>query len=118
MFLWKKQSVQSLQPLLLRLCEKVVAIFYLHCSASLCAFKSFASHHTEKCKRTNRAQKCVRSTNIGIRMMAGIFIVMSATIACVFFNKRKESIWLLCIGILLSWIMLWYHATNTLNINW
>jgi hypothetical protein len=51
-------------------------------------------------------------------MMAAIFIVMSGAIASVFFNKRNLSITLLILGIVLCWIMLWAHATDTLKINW
>lgn len=50
-------------------------------------------------------------------MMAGLFLIMTASVASVFFGKRGLSITLLLIGIILSCALFWHHVTDDVNIN-
>ncbi len=49
--------------------------------------------------------------------MAGIFAVFALSICAVFGNQRALALSLLAIGLVLSLLMLWYHATDMLQIN-
>ncbi|NGX61303.1 MAG: hypothetical protein K940chlam9_00786 [Chlamydiae bacterium] len=51
-------------------------------------------------------------------MMAGLFTLMSIILGSIYFQKRKLAFVLLLVTIGLCWLMLYYHATSTLQINW
>jgi hypothetical protein len=51
-------------------------------------------------------------------MMAGLFLLLSLAIFFLFMNKKKWGIAILFSVLILSMLMLWYHATDTLKINW
>jgi Family of unknown function (DUF5993) len=51
-------------------------------------------------------------------MMAALFLLMTLIIGGVYSGKRSFGIVLLLITLGLCWTMLWYHATDTLKINW
>jgi hypothetical protein len=51
-------------------------------------------------------------------MMAGLFFLFSLAITSIIGNRRGTAIALLSIGILLSLLMFWHHATDVLKINW
>lgn len=50
--------------------------------------------------------------------MAFIFLVFTAAVAAIFFERRNVGMILIVAGIVLSFLMLWHHATDTLKINW
>lgn len=50
--------------------------------------------------------------------MAGLFAVLSLAMAAVLFKQRVLAIVIVSIGILLSLLMFWHHATDILKINW
>lgn len=50
-------------------------------------------------------------------MMAALFLVFSLAILLVITGQRKPAMVMVAIGILLSALMLWHHATDYLKIN-
>jgi len=51
-------------------------------------------------------------------MMAGPFLIGTLAIVSIFFKKRILAITLLLLAVALCWILLGYHATDVLYINW
>lgn len=50
-------------------------------------------------------------------MMAALFLLFNLSMISIYFNRRLWAMWLIVIGILLSFLMLWHHATSVLQIN-
>lgn len=50
--------------------------------------------------------------------MAGIFLVFLLAIIFCLFNKRLLAMSTLALGLCLTLLMFWYHATDVLKINW
>lgn len=50
--------------------------------------------------------------------MAGLFALFTAAFVTIYYGKRRAAIALIVIALVLSLVMLWHHATNTLQINW
>jgi hypothetical protein len=50
--------------------------------------------------------------------MAALFLLMACVVTVAFFGKRFFAITLLLITLGFCWLMLWYHATDALKINW
>ena len=51
-------------------------------------------------------------------MMAGLFGIFAAAIAAIGLRQRLLGIALISIGLVMSLLMFWYHATDMLQINW
>lgn len=51
-------------------------------------------------------------------MMAGLFAVLAFAIAAILWRKREMAMAIVLVGVLLCWLILCYHATDTLKINW
>jgi len=51
-------------------------------------------------------------------MMAALFILMTLVIGFIYFGKRKLGIIFFLFTLVLCSIMLWYHATSSLQISW
>lgn len=51
-------------------------------------------------------------------MMALLFAALSLASVMLILRKRKWTFVFVCLGILCSILMLWHHATDTLQINW
>lgn len=50
-------------------------------------------------------------------MMAGLFLIFTLALIAVSMQKRNWAISLLIAGMILTMVMLWYHATDILQIN-
>lgn len=50
--------------------------------------------------------------------MAGLYAIFSLAMVSIFFNQRNAAITLIVIGLVLSLLMFWHHATSVLQINW
>lgn len=50
--------------------------------------------------------------------MAGLYVLMTCVLMCIFFNKRVLSLILFFLTFALCWLMLWHHATNVLQVRW
>jgi uncharacterized membrane protein len=51
-------------------------------------------------------------------MMAGLFALYTAVFITIYYGKRKLAIALIVLGLILSFAMLWHHATSQLQIKW
>ncbi|MFZ0566237.1 MAG: DUF5993 family protein [Chlamydiales bacterium] len=51
-------------------------------------------------------------------MMAALFAIIAFSMGSAFFGKRALAIIFLVVGIALCWVMLAFHATEALQINW
>jgi len=51
-------------------------------------------------------------------MMAALFLLMTITLGTIYAGKLPYGIFFLLVTLALCWLMLWYHATDTLKINW
>lgn len=50
--------------------------------------------------------------------MAILFAALVAAMTMIYFKKETLAYVFLALGILLSIVMFWHHATDTLQINW
>lgn len=51
-------------------------------------------------------------------MMAALFLLMTLTIAAVYFSSQKRVLTLFIVTLALCALMFWHHITETLQINW
>lgn len=51
-------------------------------------------------------------------MMAGVFAVYTIALLTLIGGERRATIAFSLVGLALCWILLWYHATSVLEINW
>lgn len=51
-------------------------------------------------------------------MMAALFVGISLVMLMILFNKERAAFVFLALSVFFSILMLWHHATDTLQINW